>query len=228
MPNCWSRESRDYQIDLVGPTRRNHQWQAREPRGFDADHFLIDWQHQQATCPEGHTSSSWTPAIDNRTNEVIKMKFSRHRLSALSQSEALHAIGASCASHRHDSIQGTVRCLAGEATARDNTGLQDSLRHASRRRRDHFASSARDGITSLALDWARAYASATCGHGCRHQYRPSHALAGWRPSCQDQAITVCSTASSGCLTGSKGFATSINLADQMYDILRVWIVSCCP
>ncbi len=67
---------RDYQIDLVGPTRRNHQWQAREPAGFDADHFLIDWQHQQATCPEGRTSSSWTPAIDNRTNQVIKIKFS--------------------------------------------------------------------------------------------------------------------------------------------------------
>jgi DDE family transposase len=66
----------DYQIDLVGPTRRNHQWQANQQKGFDADHFLIDWEHQQATCPEGHTSSSWTPAIDNRTNEVIKIKFS--------------------------------------------------------------------------------------------------------------------------------------------------------
>jgi transposase len=60
----------------VGPTRRNHQWQASQQTGFDADHFLIDWQRQQATCPEGHTSSSWTPAIDNRKNEVIKIKFS--------------------------------------------------------------------------------------------------------------------------------------------------------
>ena len=67
---------RDSQIDLVGPTRRNHQWQAREPKGFDPDHFLIDWEQQHATCPEGHTSSSWTPAIDNRKNAVIKIKFS--------------------------------------------------------------------------------------------------------------------------------------------------------
>jgi transposase len=66
----------DFQIDLVGPTRRNHQWQANQQAGFDADHFLIDWEQQQVTCPEGHTSSSWTPAIDNRTNEVIKIKFS--------------------------------------------------------------------------------------------------------------------------------------------------------
>ena len=67
---------RDDQIDLVGPTPRKHQWQARDPKGFDPDHFVIDWQQQQATCPQGHTSSSWTPAIDNRKNEVIKIKFS--------------------------------------------------------------------------------------------------------------------------------------------------------
>lgn len=67
---------RDYQIDLVGPTRKNYRWQASQQTGFDADHFLVDWEQQQATCPEGHTSSSWTPAIDNRNNEVIKIKFS--------------------------------------------------------------------------------------------------------------------------------------------------------
>ncbi len=67
---------RDYQVDLVGPTCRNHQWQAKELKGFDADHFLIDREKQQATCPEGHKSLSWTPAIDNRKNEVIKTKFS--------------------------------------------------------------------------------------------------------------------------------------------------------
>jgi len=67
---------RDYQIDLVGPTRKNYRWQASQHTGFDADHFLIDWQQQQATCPQGQTSISWTPAIDNRKNEVIKIKFS--------------------------------------------------------------------------------------------------------------------------------------------------------
>jgi transposase len=66
----------DYQIDLVGPTRKDYHWQARESKGFDASHFPIDWEKQQATCPQGHTSISWTPAIDNRKNEVIKIKFS--------------------------------------------------------------------------------------------------------------------------------------------------------
>jgi transposase len=65
-----------YHLELVGPTRKNYHWQAKQRTGFDASHFLIDWQQQQATCPQGHKSSSWTPAIDNRKNEVIKIKFS--------------------------------------------------------------------------------------------------------------------------------------------------------
>ncbi len=60
----------------MGPTRKNYRWQATQQTGFDASHFPIDWNQQQATCPEGHTSISWTPAIDNRKNEVIKIKFS--------------------------------------------------------------------------------------------------------------------------------------------------------
>jgi transposase len=66
----------NYHIDLVGPTRKDSHWQASQNAGFDASHFLIDWDQQLAICPQGHTSSSWTPGIDNRTNEVIKIKFS--------------------------------------------------------------------------------------------------------------------------------------------------------
>ncbi len=56
----------DYGIDLVGPARPDVKWQAQQQTGFDAGHFAIDWQAEQATCPEGHRSISWTPAIDNR------------------------------------------------------------------------------------------------------------------------------------------------------------------
>mgnify|MGYP001335433119 CR=1 FL=1 len=40
---------RDYQINLVGPTRKDCRWQANQRTGFDASHFLIDWDQQQAT-----------------------------------------------------------------------------------------------------------------------------------------------------------------------------------
>jgi transposase len=67
---------RDYDIDLCGPTRIDRHWQARADEGFDAQHVRIDGEREQATCPEGHTSISWTPALDNRTNEVSKITFS--------------------------------------------------------------------------------------------------------------------------------------------------------
>jgi transposase len=50
-------------------------WQANTEQGIDGRGFVIDWDHQQAICPAGQRSISWTPAIDNRTNEVIKIKF---------------------------------------------------------------------------------------------------------------------------------------------------------
>jgi transposase len=66
----------DYGVDLLGPTRLDYHWQAREGAGFDVQHFQIDWDQHQASCPAGKTSISWTPAVDNRGNAVIKVKFS--------------------------------------------------------------------------------------------------------------------------------------------------------
>ena len=51
----------EYQVDLVGPTAQDHRWQAREQNGYALTDFSIDWEHEQARCPQGQTSSSWTP-----------------------------------------------------------------------------------------------------------------------------------------------------------------------
>jgi transposase len=56
--------------------RLDYHWQAREGGGFDAQHFQVDWAQQRAACPAGKASISWTPAIDNRKNAVIKVKCS--------------------------------------------------------------------------------------------------------------------------------------------------------
>src|SRR5450755_472274 len=48
-----------------------------------------------------HTSSSWTPAIDNRKTEVIKIKFSIRVLSKLSQPFLVYARHSLPASHDH-------------------------------------------------------------------------------------------------------------------------------
>jgi transposase len=67
---------REYQVDLVGPVRGDDHRQAQEGQGFAAPDFMIDFTPLQATCPAGKSRSSWTPAVDQRTNEVLKLKFS--------------------------------------------------------------------------------------------------------------------------------------------------------
>lgn len=65
----------DYGVDLVGPARPDARRQARAGQGFAAGDFVIDWERREATCPEGRTSASWTPAAD-LAKQVIKVKFS--------------------------------------------------------------------------------------------------------------------------------------------------------
>lgn len=67
---------REYGVDLIGPTRPDYKWQSRAGEGFAASDFTIDWDREHATCPEGRTSVSWSPAVDRGHNEVIKIKFS--------------------------------------------------------------------------------------------------------------------------------------------------------
>jgi transposase len=67
---------REYGVDLIGPTRPDYRWQSRAGEGFPASDFTIDWDQQQAACPKGRTSLSWSPAVDRGHNEVIKIKFS--------------------------------------------------------------------------------------------------------------------------------------------------------
>ena len=64
-----------YGIALIGPTRSDNHWQAKEGTGFAAREFELDWEQQHAICPEGKASVSWTPAIDRFKNDVIKIKF---------------------------------------------------------------------------------------------------------------------------------------------------------
>jgi transposase len=65
-----------HSIEVIGPARPDVKWQATTEDGIDVSQFRIDWDQQQATCPQGQTSISWTPALDHRKNEVIKIKFS--------------------------------------------------------------------------------------------------------------------------------------------------------
>jgi len=64
----------DHRVDLVGPTLKTHWYQAET--GYDLTHFSIDWEVETVTCPQGRTSSSWTP-VQDAGKSLIKVKFSQ-------------------------------------------------------------------------------------------------------------------------------------------------------
>ena len=66
----------NYNIDLLGPSHLDRQWQSRNNPKFCAENFLIDWQRKKATCPAGKESSSWSDAKTETAKQVVKIKFS--------------------------------------------------------------------------------------------------------------------------------------------------------
>ncbi len=70
-----ANSQQEYGVELFGPTRGDIHGQARAGKGFEAAQFRVDWEAKQAICPAGCRSISWTLAVDNRDNDVIKLKF---------------------------------------------------------------------------------------------------------------------------------------------------------
>jgi transposase len=66
-----------YQVDLVGPVSQNNQWQAKQG-GYDASQFHVDWQFEQATCPQGKQSVKWTPGTDQYGHPNVEVRFGLH------------------------------------------------------------------------------------------------------------------------------------------------------
>ncbi|MCD0486487.1 IS1182 family transposase [Streptacidiphilus sp. ASG 303] len=54
--------ARDHQVQLIGPVKAGGDWQSREQTGFTRDHFAIDFDRRQVTCPNGQTSRTWLEA----------------------------------------------------------------------------------------------------------------------------------------------------------------------
>lgn len=64
-------------IDLIGPLAEDHSWQAKAGTGFAAAQFVLDWERQCATCPQGHTSSQWLERQDEHDQTSIQIKFAK-------------------------------------------------------------------------------------------------------------------------------------------------------
>jgi transposase len=68
---------RQHQVDVVGPPFGSYSWQHKIEHGYDLQAFVLDWNAQQAHCPQGHTSVNWRPGHDVSGDPVIRIRFDR-------------------------------------------------------------------------------------------------------------------------------------------------------
>jgi transposase len=64
-----------HQIDVVGPAFGSYSRQHQTGQGYDLQAFVLDWEAQQARCPQGHTSVNWRPGHDVSGDPVIRIRF---------------------------------------------------------------------------------------------------------------------------------------------------------
>lgn len=69
------RSQSDYEVELFGPVPPNSSWQSQAAEGFDLPCFLIDWERQSVTCPQGRLSQSWLPTHNPQGNPLIQVRF---------------------------------------------------------------------------------------------------------------------------------------------------------
>ncbi|GAC1527234.1 MAG: IS1182-like element ISGvi6 family transposase [Chloroflexota bacterium] len=69
------RSQEQYGIRLVAPPQHDSSWQARAGAGFALPDFVLDWDQQTATCPQGKTSSTWREMISTRGDDVVQIHF---------------------------------------------------------------------------------------------------------------------------------------------------------
>jgi transposase len=65
----------EHDVRVVGPVITDPAWQAHTPQGITISQFALDWDAQQATCPQGKVSRTWSPALDAHDNEMVVIRF---------------------------------------------------------------------------------------------------------------------------------------------------------
>jgi transposase len=63
-------------ITLRGPTRPIQGWQAQTDGAYDRSQFTVDWEQQQARCPQGKVSTVWREYVDREGKPYTLVRFS--------------------------------------------------------------------------------------------------------------------------------------------------------
>jgi transposase len=64
-----------HQVEVVGPAFGSYSRQHQTGQGYDLQAFVLDWEAQQARCPQGHTSVHWRPGHDVPGDPLIRIRF---------------------------------------------------------------------------------------------------------------------------------------------------------
>jgi len=59
-----------YGLDLIGPTKADDSWQSHREGRYGLSSFVVDWEQEQVTCPQGQTNLGWYP-IQNPYGEPL-------------------------------------------------------------------------------------------------------------------------------------------------------------
>jgi transposase len=78
------RSREELGIALIGPGRPDPAWQTRVEGAFTAERFEVDWERQQARCPQGKLSIGWSERVEGTGRPYVRVSFRQADCSACS------------------------------------------------------------------------------------------------------------------------------------------------
>jgi transposase len=64
----------EFGVTVIGEVTDNKSWQENDAAGFGKAQFVIDWERQTATCPNGKETSDWKALPDGKTRVRFKQR----------------------------------------------------------------------------------------------------------------------------------------------------------
>jgi transposase len=65
----------EHGCDLLGPIHEDYSWQARAGAGFAQADFVVDWEAERATCPQGKASMDWKVVRNTDGHPAVRIRF---------------------------------------------------------------------------------------------------------------------------------------------------------
>lgn len=67
----------EHHIDVVGPPMGSYSHQSQAGQGYGVEAFELDWEAEQARCPQGHVSITWRSRQSSSGDPLIRIRFAR-------------------------------------------------------------------------------------------------------------------------------------------------------